>query len=81
MKQWHNNDVFGKTFVLVAYVIYLLPFLAVLVMPKSVGARLCMFVMMLIDCILNIIGYVFIVISAWMLAGWWAEQAELTQEM
>ena len=65
---------------IVGYVIYLLPFLAVLFMPKSVGARLCMFVMMLIDVILSIIGYVFVVIAMFMLAGWWAEQAMVTQE-
>ena len=78
MMEYHDNDVFSKTIMVVAYVIYLLPFLAVLCMPKSVGARLCMFVMMLIDTILSIIGYVFVVIGAWMLAGWWAEQATVT---
>ena len=58
-----------------------IPFIAVLVMPKSVGARLCLFVLMLIDTILNIIGYIFVVISSLMLAAWWSEQAEATVEM
>ena len=81
MKEWHSNEVASKVMNTIGLGIMCLPFIAVLVMPKSVGARLCLFVMMLIDTILNIIGYIFVVISALMLASWWVEQADDTVMM
>ena len=52
------------------------PFLVVLVMPKSVGGRLCLFVMMLINLILDVIGYATVVVASLMWAGWFATQAQ-----
>ena len=53
-----------------------IPFLVVLVMDKSVGARLCLFVMMLINLILDVIGYATVVVGSLMWAGWFLTQAE-----
>ena len=54
-----------------------IPFLVVLVMPKSVGGRLCLFVMMLINLILDVIGYVTVCVGSLMWAGWFFQQAEM----
>ena len=60
---------------MVATGILCVPFLIVLVMPKSVGGRLCLFVMMLINLILDVIGYAMFVVGSLMWAGWFATQA------
>ena len=56
--------------------ILVIPHMAVLVMSKSVGARLCLFIMLIIDVLLNIIGYAIFVVSCLMWAGWYATQAQ-----
>ena len=61
---------------MVAMGILCIPFLVVLVMPKSVGGRLCLFVMMLINLILDVIGYATVVVGSLMWAGWFLTQAE-----
>ena len=65
----------GKVTNAVGMGILCVPFLVVLVMPKSVGSRLCLFVMMLINLILDVIGYITVVIGALMWSGWFATQA------
>ena len=70
----------GKVTNVVGAAILLIPFLVVLVMPKSVGGRLCLFVLMLINLILDIIGYIFLIIGVLMWSGWFAAQAVERQQ-
>ena len=50
-----------------------LPFIVVLILPKSAGARLYLLVMMSINLIISIAGYVFMIIGTLMAAAWWIE--------
>ena len=53
-----------------------IPFIVVLILPKSAGARLYLLVMMSINLIISIVGYVFMIIATLMAAAWWIEQQE-----
>ena len=54
--------------------IMILPFVAVLCMPKAVGARICLLIFMIFDFVLTFIAYIAAIIILFKQSEWWLEQ-------
>ena len=74
MQDWYMANLFAKIVNNIGIGIMILPFVAVLCMPKSVGARICLLVFMTIDFVLSFIAYIVTIFVLFRQSIWWLEQ-------
>ena len=74
MQDWYMANLFVKIVNNLGIGIMILPFVAVLCMPKSVGARICLLVFMTLDFVLSFIAYIVMIFVLFRQSEWWLEQ-------
>ena len=65
-----------KRVTIIGYIIMIAPFIAVLSMPKSAGARMCLLIWMSIEFLVHIIFYVLSIVGTLQAATWLGEKAD-----